>query len=220
MVKCGAAPGVTPTNQQKFSNVSKSHRSHLLRTSYLKNNCFATAYEMSLLPKTLKRRPERPCFKVVGGSEILEGTEYVPRGRRWRRFSYPILARIKIRSSPKSRCSFLRLLPIEVRQMVYMELWVAAGLVQHIYIQRGAYTHRPCLIDHRALDERQSEVHRLWNNEWEIANFACENATWRRRLVSQWCNHWRCEEAAASHLADPYYTRSPFLPMLLTCRET
>jgi hypothetical protein len=196
-------------------------------TSFLSSNPnpalgspLVTTDEMPLLPQIFQRSPDRPEIEIPCHSEVLEGTQYVPRGKKRKVVGYPRLAQIEASANQQSQCSFFRLLPNEIRQMVYRELWVDAGLVQHIYIQRGAYTHRKCLIDHRGPDQRQAELQYLWDEEWKVDSSSCENPIWRRRLVSQWCNHWRCEEAAAMHPTATDVAPSPFMPMLLACRQT
>ena len=163
------------------------------------------------LRRLLGREPKRPWEE--GG--IIEG----PRPRdKFRLQKYPNLDKIQAKAKAQLQ-SRLFSLPLEIRQLIYLELWREAGLGQHIFIHRGGYTHAPCILsDQNAPDQRQVEVDRLWG-DWESPMGTCvENHLWARRLSSAWCNHWRCEERAAARSAKAP-DRSPFLPMLVACKR-
>lgn len=104
-------------------------------------------------------------------------------------------------------------LPYEVREAIYRHLLRSAGLKRHVFVADGRYTHTRCITDDDGPDERQVEVERLMGESTEV-----ENATWARRLLSSWNNHWRCEEAVLSD-AQGISEPTPFLATLLTCKK-
>ncbi|KAI0123223.1 hypothetical protein BJ170DRAFT_641226 [Xylariales sp. AK1849] len=176
---------------------------------------------MLSLPSLFRRRPSQSPLELqeIPGSAVIEGAEYVPKPRKPadRLTCYPNISKIEDGADIQSQSRFFNMLPVEVRQLIYRDVWALSGLTQHIYIVNGSYTHCPCLIDHCAPDERQTELHRLWpelNGRQYI-----KSADWWRRLLSPWCNHWPCEEAAARHTTSEDTPCSPILPMLLTSRK-
>lgn len=114
-------------------------------------------------------------------------------------------------ANAQRQSAFLRL-PIEVRHRIYGEVFVEAGLAQHIYVKDGRYTHTACMTDHDAPDERQVEVEKIYNHRKKRF---LSHPVWSRRLLSSWANHWRCEEAAME--APPVPT--PFIGLLLACKQ-
>jgi hypothetical protein len=141
--------------------------------------------------------------------------EDAPRARLgfWKT-KYPDQLRIQSTSSAQTMSPLFRL-PAEIREAIYLALWRSAGLSQHILVHHGGYTHAQCVTDHEAPDERQEELQRLWGAELESWT-TVRSELWVRRLDSQWCNHWKCEEKAASRKIS---TRDPFLTMLLVCKR-
>jgi hypothetical protein len=176
---------------------------------------------MPSLPSMFRRRPSQPLLELqeIPGSAIIKGAEYVPKSRKSadKLTYYPNISKIKDGANIQSQSRLFNMLPVEVRQLIYRNAWALSGLTQHIYIANGSYTHCPCLIDHSAPDKRQTMLHHLWpelNGHHYI-----KSADWRRRLLSPWCNHWPCEEAAARNATSEDSLYSPFLPMLLTSRK-
>lgn len=184
---------------------------------------------MVSLPNLFRRHPRQPLLELqeIPGSAIIEGSEYVPKpeksGRKRERnlTHYPDVGKIEDGADIQPQSPFFNKLPAEVRQLVYRHVWALSGLTQHIYIANGSYTHCPCLIDHSAPDERQTELQSLWPelNWGEKTLHISRSVDWRRRLLSPWCNHWPCEEAAACNATSEDGPCSPFLPMLLTSRK-
>ncbi len=165
------------------------------------------------LQRLLGREPKKPWEE--GG--IIEDT---PPRHRSRHRKYPNLEKFQAKAKAQLQ-SRLFLLPLEIRQLIYLELWREAGLGQHIFIYRGGYTHAPCILsDQNAPDDRQVEIDGLWGG-WKQGLMVTNvnNSLWSRRLSSAWCNHWRCEERAASRNPKKL-DRSPFLPMLRACKRT
>lgn len=187
------------------------------------------AATMVSLPSLFRRHPSHPVLELqkIPGSAIIEGSEYVPKPQKLSRKRarnltyYPDVGQIEDGADIQPQSRFFTKLPAEVRQMIYRYVWALSGLTQHIYIANGSYTHCPCIIDHSAPDERQTKLQRLWPelNLGEHTLHCSESAEWRRRLVSPWCNHWPCEEAAACNATSAVRPCSPFLPMLLTSRK-
>lgn len=116
--------------------------------------------------------------------------------------------------------AFFSVLPLEIRQMIYVEFWRTVGLKQHILLSTGAssaFTHSPCITDQRAPDVRYEQSQ---DNDGQGTD------VWERRLRSAWCAHWPCEELndpgviPSDDTAPPRGPRwSPFLPAMLTCKR-
>ncbi|KAF7533086.1 hypothetical protein G7054_g7398 [Neopestalotiopsis clavispora] len=182
---------------------------------------------MPSLPSLFRRRPSPPSPPLLElqdlGSAIIEGAEYVPEPRKPadKVAYYPDISKIQGGADNQSQSRFFNILPVEVRQLIYQDIWALSGLTQHIYIANGSYTHCPCLIDHNAPDKRQTELDLLWPELPRVGHgdFRSESPEWRRRLLSTWCNHWPCEEAAARNATSEAAPSSSFLPMLLTSRK-
>lgn len=185
------------------------------------------ATTMPSLPSLFRRRPSPPSPPLLElqdlGSAIIEGAEYVPKSRKPAdKFAYyPDISKVQEGADNQSQSRFFNMLPVEVRQLIYQDIWALSGLTQHIYIANGSYTHCPCLIDHNAPDKRQTELDLLWPELPRVGHgdFRSESPEWRRRLLSTWCNHWPCEEAAARNATSEAAPSSSFLPMLLTSRK-
>ncbi len=134
---------------------------------------------------------------------LLEGP--IPKDRRPRWFKYPNLPRIQRKRKSQSESALFRL-PFEIRNLIYLEVWREAGLSQHIVVHHGGYTHTQCVINHDGLDERQTEIRRIVDGSTNPSLRPHDKAfhdVWSRRLGSKWCNHWKCEERAASRGALP-----------------
>lgn len=158
---------------------------------------------------------------------------------------------------------FFSRLPIEVRRNIYYHLWLSTGSTQHIYKAGNSrfaeLSHAACVTDPDARDPRDEEVARRCQDQTlddpGDIDFAYEELTdepgettddWVIRLFSDWCNHFRCEEAPEipqvppseklqrqleesteddGKLVQTLPTRSsafffsPFLAPLLTCRQ-
>jgi hypothetical protein len=122
-------------------------------------------------------------------------------------------------ADPQVLSNFFSVLPLEVRQMIYIEFWRLSGLRQHIFARKNSpyKTHAPCII---AQDQEDIRYDRF------RAAKGGEIAMWETRLKSDWCFHWECEELDKSTIKhssnDPGGVRetwSPFLPSLLACKR-
>lgn len=116
--------------------------------------------------------------------------------------------------------AFFSALPLEIRQMIYVEFWRLTGLKQHVFSRvpiAGRLTHSPCITDPRAPDARHEKSQ---NSGGE------SSAVWERRFRTDWCVHWACEEldrpevvpsnVAPTPRGPPW---SPFLPAMQTCKR-
>ena len=106
---------------------------------------------------------------------------------------------------------FFNKLPLEVRQNIYHQLWLSAGITQHIYRAGNSpfaeLSHAACITDPDAKDPRDEEVARRCQDQRADdpgdIDAAYEELTdppgettddWVVRLFSDWSNHFRCEE--------------------------
>ncbi|KAK3316803.1 hypothetical protein B0H66DRAFT_305904 [Apodospora peruviana] len=146
----------------------------------------------------------------------------------------------------QSQSAFVAILPREVRDLIYLELWRSSGLRQHIvfhYESNGSHFCRwSCTTEYDVRDKLQADI------EAEIpfcrhlgGNFRSARES-GHRLLSPWMNHWACGEDAAeacgiqavngmttsavstcwkppsgSESAGPVLTSS-YLSMLLSCK--
>jgi hypothetical protein len=125
--------------------------------------------------------------------------------------SYPDIAQLEADADMQSQSLLFRL-PFELRHPIYEELWTAAGSIQHVLVTEGGkLTHLACVTDHKAPDDRQTEIDKIRTDTYQFRNLV-----WARRLISPWGNHWKCQEALADGRSGP----TPFLAMLLACKRT
>lgn len=121
--------------------------------------------------------------------------------------------------SPSAPCFFLTVLPIELREMVYLELMRPFGDKLHIFERNGRFLNAPCISNHE-VDDRQDIIDKM--RPRGVRDSKYYNAPiWSRRLASAWSNHWRCEEKIHGEVAlinRILFSRS-ILPMLLTCKS-
>ncbi|KAM5378787.1 hypothetical protein ACJZ2D_004260 [Fusarium nematophilum] len=145
-------------------------------------------------------------------------------------------------TDPQSQSSLLRL-PREIRDAIYLEVWRTHGLRQHILSHNEwnpkeppHLCHWPCTTEFSVEDNLQqdAELLRLRPNS-PISDGIREKAL-EMRLISPWMNHWACgecaEEVYGSEAIESTSTfgmrcwknrrqpppRSPYLPMLLSCK--
>ncbi|KAK1963364.1 hypothetical protein LY78DRAFT_660370 [Colletotrichum sublineola] len=124
---------------------------------------------------------------------------------------------------------FFGKLPKEIREMIYQELWRAAGLSQHVIRTQGGYAHSRCLFDRpgsRAVDGEEP-----WEFNWMAPDARGPGPLWYKREMSTWCDHWKCEESreerelwrdiARGRTGHSVHveTWTAFLPMMLTCKR-
>ncbi|KAK4144595.1 uncharacterized protein C8A04DRAFT_11351 [Dichotomopilus funicola] len=94
---------------------------------------------------------------------------------------------------------FFTHLPAEIRNLIYLEYWKLCSVRQHIFKYRlldndresytEAWAHVPCRADLEAPDTRFEEL-------GQSVNGSPERELWGKRLRSEWCLHWMCEEDA------------------------
>ncbi|KAK4444882.1 hypothetical protein QBC34DRAFT_169734 [Podospora aff. communis PSN243] len=107
---------------------------------------------------------------------------------------------------------FFSLLPAEIRQLIYAELWRSddSGLSrQHITWKNNSWTRVPCITDPLAEDVRYA-------NFMNADPGSDERSTWLHRLMTEWTIHWECEEAYLNRIAAP---KSSYPGALLSCKR-
>ncbi|KAI1395432.1 hypothetical protein F4819DRAFT_492482 [Hypoxylon fuscum] len=119
-----------------------------------------------------------------------------------------VLKAFGIRQTPRPQLdqhqsSFLNKLPLEVRRLIYLELWRASGLSQHIIYhknhsdeEKSHFCHWPCISEFDVEDERQNALQALRDQDptpqTEESEMVCPE--WYPYLSSRWYDHWKCEE--------------------------
>ena len=113
--------------------------------------------------------------------------------------------------------AFFGKLPLEIRQQIYEELWrMTGGGSHHIFHHSGRLRRCACVTDHDAEDERDGIVEKFKLAKALTHKTYFSSPTLHKKLSSKWTKHWKCEE----HLARRGTAkRSPFLPMLTTCKR-
>ncbi|KAK1574589.1 uncharacterized protein LY79DRAFT_652390 [Colletotrichum navitas] len=124
---------------------------------------------------------------------------------------------------------FFGKLPEEVREMIYQELWRAAGLGQHVIRTQAGYAHSRCLFDRPGATAADGEE--PWEFNWMAPDAHGPGPLWYKREMSTWCDHWKCEESREEReiwrdiargrtgRSVPCETWTAFLPMMLTCKR-
>lgn len=98
-------------------------------------------------------------------------------------------------ADPQLSSLFFTLLPAEIRNLIYHECWKNASTRQHIFTRESSdgeggdkeWVHVPCLIAPDAEDVRFARFR-------DTRPVSDENMLWGKRLRSEWCLHWSCEE--------------------------
>ncbi|KAH6632276.1 hypothetical protein F5144DRAFT_603017 [Chaetomium tenue] len=91
-------------------------------------------------------------------------------------------------------------LPAEIRNLIYLEFWKLNCARQHIVKHElpeddhpqgftEQWSHVPCITDPSAPDTR-------WPQYADSQPASEERQVWGKRLKSEWCLHWACEEQA------------------------
>jgi hypothetical protein len=94
--------------------------------------------------------------------------------------------------NPQLDSPFFTVLPAEIRNQIYAEVFQLTRL--HIlpvpsFSFRDKWIFRPCLITPDAPDIRSEQYEKHHTAKTP------ERGLWVRRLKSEWCLHWPCEEA-------------------------
>lgn len=87
---------------------------------------------------------------------------------------------------------FFRKLPPEIREQIYRQYWLSAGIDRHIFLEDDDFCFAPCLADH---DDPVDECQTGLEAEFDPSPCVQRHKKWFDRMTSTWCNHWRCEEA-------------------------
>ncbi|KAK4663213.1 hypothetical protein QC763_606650 [Podospora pseudopauciseta] len=85
---------------------------------------------------------------------------------------------------------FFSLLPPEIRELIYQDIWSESGSRQHIYKDNDTWSHVPCVADYSTGDTRFEKF-------TQSARGSQEEYYWVKRLKSEWCYHWCCEQSTA-----------------------
>ncbi|KAK0726393.1 hypothetical protein B0T21DRAFT_385662 [Apiosordaria backusii] len=132
-----------------------------------------------------------------------------------------------VTASPQDDSPFFSLLPPEIREMIYQDIWATSGSKQHIYKQNMGkdkkWSHVPCSADYTAGDTR-------FERFTQSARGSEEEYQWVKRLKSEWCYHWCCEQSTSKwHTTqDPKELQkegvrqaapSGFMSLLLVCKR-
>ncbi|KAK1975091.1 hypothetical protein LZ30DRAFT_809709 [Colletotrichum cereale] len=124
---------------------------------------------------------------------------------------------------------FFGKLPKEIREMIYRELWRAAGLGQHIIRTQAGHAHSRCLFDRPGA--RAADGEEPWEFNWMAPDARGPGPLWYKREMSTWCDHWKCEESREEREIWRDIARgrtghsvhfeawTAFLPMMLTCKR-
>ncbi|KAM7188824.1 hypothetical protein V8F20_010434 [Naviculisporaceae sp. PSN 640] len=112
-------------------------------------------------------------------------------------------------TDPQRQSAFITRLPREIRDLIYLELWRASGLRQHILrhyrfqdkqLEEAHFCRWPCTTEFEVKDGLQEDIGALRRQlglglpgssefVWGITDVRCY-----RRLRSPWINHWACGE--------------------------
>lgn len=138
-------------------------------------------------------------------------------------FSKYVINRDEIAATADSQPAslFLTTLPLEIRKMVYEELWRSSGLRQHIFHVKDdkKFSICRCVADPDAEDVRFDKFMDMLSDEREV---------WNARLKTEWNIHWKCGEFN-SHTDDqlvyrdvePTQNEAPLalVPLSLACKR-
>lgn len=110
-------------------------------------------------------------------------------------------------------------LPLEIRRMIYYEVWQSAGLSQHISPGNGGLGCTACLVEDHFSDDLLGGLNTLWDSQPLATDANLYSPEWYGHMLSSvhWSNHWRCWENKQQK-PDVRRTPTPFLSMLLCCR--
>lgn len=101
-------------------------------------------------------------------------------------------------ADPQQASPFLSMLPLEIRKMIYEELWRSSGFRQHIFRFKNdrKFSTCRCITDPDAEDVRFDKFMDMLSDERVI---------WNARLKSEWNTHWRCGEIEETEDDQPVY---------------
>lgn len=119
----------------------------------------------------------------------------------------------------QSASPFFRQLPPEIRIKIYKHLLDDAGSIQHIYKSGigddAPIAHTRCITDPDAEDIRELAYLSTFDVHSDSIHEEGDRTAWRERQYTDWCNHWKCEEAPPESVG----SFSSFLGPMLTCKR-
>ncbi|KAM7212969.1 hypothetical protein V8F06_011623 [Rhypophila decipiens] len=125
---------------------------------------------------------------------------------------------------PQRQPAFITRLPREIRDLIYLELWRASGLRQHIlrhyrfqnkHLEEAHFCRWPCRTEFEVKDGLQEDIDALRRqlglslpgpseSDKVITDVRCY-----RRLRSPWLNHWACGERLEEESGFEIVTSAP-----------
>lgn len=150
--------------------------------------------------------------------------------------------------SPNSQIhsAFATILPREIRDAIYFQLWHSCGLRQHIVWhtnfsdeRKSHFCRWSCTTKYQVEDQLQNEIEVLRQQLGVPLGDDMNNTHYGRRLQSSWLNHWQCGEHVdhvhgntrqghmtsgcrcwKKSLPDSHDSafQTPYIPMLLSCK--
>ncbi|KAF4455967.1 hypothetical protein F53441_1834 [Fusarium austroafricanum] len=119
---------------------------------------------------------------------------------------------IASRAQPQPDSGLVKL-PSEIKEIIFQLLWEDAGTFQHLILRWGRVVRMACVTDVTGRDEIRDECAKLTRS-------SIENQVLWKRLASTWGVHWKCQELyQSSSTMNRAAGLSPFLPLLLSCRQ-
>ncbi|KAL1841324.1 hypothetical protein VTJ49DRAFT_7161 [Mycothermus thermophilus] len=103
------------------------------------------------------------------------------------------MAALQLSANPQLASPFFTSFPAEIRNRIYLEIWKLASIRQHIVRTDPSepgptrWGHLPCITTLDVEDMRMDLYMAVDRND-------LDRRLWVRRLKSQWCLHWPCEE--------------------------
>jgi hypothetical protein len=138
------------------------------------------------------------------------------------------------KTDPQPQSAFLSRLPAEIRAQIYRELWIDAGLSQHLIPYtvfpdgRGGvtrYRHTKCITKHNAPDDRGPPPGNLFYKD--ARRRRKKDPSFNDGTDQMWkddCYHCKqsfdCFFDVGNLPHCPIEKNTPFLPMLLCCKKT
>lgn len=120
----------------------------------------------------------------------------------------------------QSSLGMLSMLPLEVRRLIYREVW-DPKLKLHLYFRGDQLSTRPCLGanvgDETEVDTRYPSREEC-DLRWSRKSSKSDNF-WISRLSSSWGHHYLCEEDWMPHQDHPSAQKNKCISTLLACRQ-
>ncbi|KAK4210496.1 hypothetical protein QBC37DRAFT_390448 [Rhypophila decipiens] len=104
--------------------------------------------------------------------------------------------------SPQLQSHFVTMLPREIRDLIYLELWRDTGVRQHILWHndedrtKSHFCRFPCNTDFTFHDPLQADIEAERTRQGISLGQDLRHRTYTWRLQSPWQSHWACGEAA------------------------